>query len=118
MDSGFEVSALQMFALDRSAAAEFLEVYHTVLPEYNAMCEQLQSGPCIALEVRKQSQTVQELRELAGPSDPAIGKVIRPNTIRAQLGENKVINAIHVTDLPEDGPLESEFFFSILQRQQ
>mgnify|MGYP001451422081 CR=1 FL=1 len=31
-------------------------------------------------------------------------------------GESKVKNAVHCTDLPEDGPLEVEYFFGILQQ--
>lgn len=116
MNEGFEISALQMFSLDKNAASEFLEVYQTILPEYNAIVEQMQSGPCIAMEVRTNERPVESLREICGPHDPAIAKVIRPNTIRAEIGENKNTNGVHCTDLPEDGALESEFFFSVLQR--
>lgn len=35
-----------------------------------------------------------------------IARQIRPNTIRAIYGKTKVENAVHVTDLPEDAPLE------------
>jgi len=35
LDEGFEISAMQLFTLDREAAQEFLEVYKTVVPEYN-----------------------------------------------------------------------------------
>jgi nucleoside-diphosphate kinase len=124
MRSGFTITALEMFSLDRQAAEEFLEVYRTVVPEYNAIVEHFTSGPSIALEVcfppnaenGQNNNVVQALRELCGPSDPEIARHIRPNTLRAQFGQNKVKNAVHCTDLPEDGVLESEFFFSILQR--
>jgi len=103
-DAGFDVTAAQLFALDKAAASEFLEVYNSVVPEFNAMVEQLASGACLALEVvRKGGQTVPALRELCGPSDPAIGKAIRPGSLRADFGQNKVLNAVHCTDLPEDG---------------
>lgn len=35
LKAGFEISALQMFWLDRPSAEEFLEVYKNVVPEYN-----------------------------------------------------------------------------------
>ena len=35
-----------------------------------------------------------------------IARKLRPNTLRAQFGKTKVQNAIHCTDLPEDGLLE------------
>ena len=31
---------------------------------------------------------------------------MRPRTLRAQFGKNKIQNAVHCTDLPEDGLLE------------
>jgi nucleoside diphosphate kinase len=43
---------------------------------------------------------------MCGPSDPEIARHIRPNTLRAAFGKDKVKNAVHCTDLPEDGPLE------------
>mmetsp|Transcript_20093 Transcript_20093/g.31426 ORF Transcript_20093/g.31426 Transcript_20093/m.31426 type:complete len:375 (-) Transcript_20093:157-1281(-) len=113
IDDGFEVSAMQQFNLTRIDASEFLDVYQTVLPEYNRMAEELSAGPCIAMEIRAES-SVQALRELVGPHDPELARVLRPKTIRAQYGVDKVMNAVHCTDLPEDGLLEVEYFFRIL----
>jgi nucleoside-diphosphate kinase len=48
---------------------------------------------------------------LCGPIDPEIAKNLRPNTLRAKFGVDRVKNAIHCTDLPEDGVLESQYFF-------
>jgi len=127
LTSGFDVSALELFNLDRQAAEEFLEVYKSVVPEYNAMVEHYTAGPSLAIEVRTPQEspnsnginnTVAKFRELVGPSDPEIARHIRPNTLRAKFGQNKVKNAVHCTDLPEDGVLESEFFFSILQKSR
>lgn len=71
-------------------------------------------GPCIALEIR-QEDAVNKFRELCGPHDPELAKTLRPKTIRAVFGQDRVKNAIHCTDLQEDGVLESEYFFNILQ---
>ena len=57
---------------------------------------------------------MEALREFCGPADPEIARVLRPRSLRAQFGKNKVQNAIHYTDLPEDGELESNYFFNIL----
>jgi nucleoside-diphosphate kinase len=72
------------------------------------MLSQLIAGPLIAMEVRggKGPDTLTQFREFVGPSDPALAKQIRPNSIRAKYGEDKVKNAVHCTDLPEDGVLE------------
>lgn len=47
-----------------------------------------------------------QFRDFAGPADPELGKQIRPNSLRSRFGIDKVKNALHVTDLPEDGVLE------------
>jgi len=48
--------------------------------------------------------------------DPQIGQTLRKETLRAKFGQTKELNAVHCTDLEEDGVLESEYFFSILQK--
>ena len=75
----------------------------------------MSAGSCVAVEVRAEN-CVQELRELCGPHDVSIAKALRPGTIRAKFGHDKVRNAVHCTDLEEDGALESEFFFDILAK--
>ena len=118
MAAGFKVSALEMFHLERANAEEFLEVYKGVVPEYNSMVMELISGPCIALEVvgnAGSSSAVQDVRTLVGPADPEIARHLRPQCLRAKFGVDKIKNSLHCTDLPEDGALESEYFFKILQ---
>lgn len=46
-----------------------------------------------------------------GPSDPELAKQLRPNSLRAKFGLDKVRNGVHCTDLPEDGILEVSFVF-------
>ena len=67
------------------------------------------------MEVCKNSDNVVcEFRELCGPHDPDIAKVLRKDTLRSKFGLDRVQNAVHCTDLPEDGLLECEFFFKVL----
>lgn len=98
------MTAAQLFNVDRPAASEFLEVYKGVLPagEFNALVEELTSGPCFAVEVadRDGADPVEALRQLAGPMDPELGRVLRPDSLRAKFGLNKIKNGVHVTDLP------------------
>ncbi|XP_066521683.1 nucleoside diphosphate kinase 7 isoform X2 [Hoplias malabaricus] len=112
-EAGFDISALQMFSLDRANAEEFLEVYKGVVTEYTSMVAELCSGPCMALEIHH-IDAPREFRAFCGPADPEIAKHLRPNTLRALYGKNKVQNAVHCTDLPEDGLLEVQYFFKIL----
>jgi len=116
IENGLSISALQTHSLLKSQSENFYEVYKTVLPsaQYAAMVGELSSGICVAVEVRAQSDAVLRLRELCGPYDVEIARHLRPNTIRARLGRDNVQNAVHCTDLPEDGVLESQYFFSIL----
>ncbi|XP_033937850.1 nucleoside diphosphate kinase homolog 7 [Pseudochaenichthys georgianus] len=113
--AGFQISALQMFNLDRANAEEFYEVYKGVVTEYASMVTELCSGPCMVLEIHGEN-TPKTFRDFCGPADPEISRHLRPDTVRALHGKDKVKNVVHCTDLPEDGPLEVEYFFKILDR--
>ena len=54
----------------------------------------------------RQEDAVKSFREVCGPHDPEIGKILRGNTIRSKFGIDRIRNAVHCTDLPEDGVLE------------
>ncbi|XP_076661642.1 nucleoside diphosphate kinase homolog 7 isoform X1 [Halictus rubicundus] len=115
--AGYTISAIQQFNVNPFDAEEFLEVYKGVLSDYGAMVGELQSGPCIVMELKHKDQTFDvqgEFRKWCGPMDPDIARQVRPNTLRAKYGKTKVQNAIHCSDLPEDGSLEVEYFFKIL----
>ncbi|XP_035997437.1 nucleoside diphosphate kinase 7 isoform X1 [Fundulus heteroclitus] len=111
--AGFEISALEMFNVDRANAEEFYEVYKGVVTEYPSMVTELCSGPCLVLEIHG-TDVPKSFREFCGPSDPEIARHLRSNTLRALYGKDKVRNAVHCTDLPEDGGLEVQYFFKIL----
>ncbi|EMP34109.1 Nucleoside diphosphate kinase 7 [Chelonia mydas] len=155
LDGGFEISALQLFNMERANVEEFYEIYKGVVAEYTEMVTELCSGPCIALEIR-QLDPQKVFRDFCGPSDPRgelismdgtgdainrslnvlpvdsrtparkrqkrsrwgtrhrphgqeIARHLRPGTLRAIFGKNKIQNAVHCTDLPEDGLLEVRF---------
>ncbi|KAM7444388.1 Nucleoside diphosphate kinase 7 [Porites harrisoni] len=110
---GFEISALQMFHLERANAEEFHEVYKGVVFEYKSMVEELCCGPCLAMEIRAPDAPV-TFREFVGPADPEIARHLRPGTLRAMFGKDKIKNAVHCTDLPEDGLIEVQYFFKVL----
>uniref|UniRef100_A0A7N8WXE7 Nucleoside diphosphate kinase homolog 7 n=1 Tax=Mastacembelus armatus TaxID=205130 RepID=A0A7N8WXE7_9TELE len=111
--AGFEISALEMFNVDRANAEEFYEVYKGVVTEYPSMVTELCSGPCMVLEIHG-TDTPKSFREFCGPADPEIARHLRPTTLRALYGKDKVKNAVHCTDLPEDSVLEVQYFFKIL----
>lgn len=110
---GYEISAIKSLLFDKIQAEEFLEVYKGVIPEYTDHTIQLSSGLSIALEIRAQN-AVETFRQTAGPWDVDMAKELRPDTIRALYGMNRILNAIHCTDLPEDAELECEYCFKLL----
>uniref|UniRef100_A0A8C9Y5Y1 Nucleoside diphosphate kinase homolog 7 n=1 Tax=Sander lucioperca TaxID=283035 RepID=A0A8C9Y5Y1_SANLU len=79
----------------------------------DSMVTELCSGPCMVLEIHG-TDVPQSFRELCGPVDPEISRHLRPTTLRALYGKDKVKNAVHCTDMPEDGVLEVQYFFKIL----
>ncbi|NWI97658.1 NDK7 kinase, partial [Pitta sordida] len=105
LKEGFQISALQMFNMERPNVEEFYEIYRGVVPEYLEMVSELCSGPCIAMEITP-SDPPKVFRDFCGPSDPELARHLRPGTLRAVFGKDKVQNAVHCTDLPEDGLLE------------
>lgn len=113
VQEGFEISAMRLWHLDKVMAEEFFDVYKGVLPEYPEVVYQMSNGPALVLEVR-QEDAVNSFRKLVGPHDPEVAKHLRPDTLRARFGVDRVRNAVHCTDLPEDGLLEVEYFFNIL----
>jgi nucleoside-diphosphate kinase len=116
LQAQFAVTAAALVTVDRARAADFLEVYKGVVPEYGRMVEELTAGPALVLEICAQQQggsgggggesIVQQLREAAGPADPELARLLRPHSLRARFGA-----ALHVTDLESDGRSEVAFFF-------
>ncbi|CAH4031242.1 nucleoside diphosphate kinase 7-like [Pieris brassicae] len=113
----FYVSAIALFSVKLMNAEEFYEIYKGVLPEYEAMCIHLAEGKCVALEVKSDDASiniVSEFRKVCGPRDPDLARQLYPESIRALYGKSILYNAVHCTDLPEDGELEVEYFFKLL----
>lgn len=117
---GVTIMAMELFNLDRTTAAEFLEVYEGVVPHFNETVDHYTTGPCIALELvgSHPESVVAKFRENAGPWDVEMAKELQPHTLRARFGHDRVRNAVHCTDLADDGVLESEYFFDILSKRQ
>ena len=116
VDGGFAIEALESFVLDKTQAAEFLEVYKGVSPVYTDAVNELSNGPCVAIALsRSGGGAVDAARALAGPHEYAYADQLRRQTLRAKFGRNDVQNAVHTTDLADDAALELEFFFALMQ---
>eukprot|EP00842_Homolaphlyctis_polyrhiza_P006598 jgi/Hompol1/693/HPOL_000814-RA len=102
-NGGYNITDMELFHLDRANGEDFLEVYKGV-----SMLDQMTAGPLIAMEISGDADVATRFREFTGPTDPEIAKQLRPDSIRAKYGVDKVRNTLHCTDLPEDGVLEAK----------
>ena len=111
LKAGFKLIALKMTHLTAEKAGEFYAV-HSARPFYGELVEFMSRGPIIAAIIEKEN-AVADFRKLIGATDPAKAD---KGTIRqlfaASLGEN----AIHGSDSDENARVESDFFFSNLER--
>jgi nucleoside-diphosphate kinase len=111
-ENGFSILSMKMIFLTRNQCEEFHEIYKGVVGEYLQMVNHLQSGACLALEIQGNDEDVHaKFRAFCGPADPKVAKIVRPHTLRAHFGIDKVLNAVHCTDLREDNMLELEYIF-------
>lgn len=117
MNESFKILQLENFKLNRAQSEEFLEVYKDVIPEFHQIAEELAEGPCVALALQKEAFAVGTLRKIVGPHDSQVGKALKDGSVRGVFGKDKVRNAVHCTDLEEDGELECEFFFLLLKNK-
>ncbi|NWQ61949.1 NDK7 kinase, partial [Neopipo cinnamomea] len=112
LKEGFQISALQMFNMERPNAEEFYEIYKGVVPEYLVSLRRIKEAqvPCLDKAVGFPMPQVQpdKFHIFCNPGDPlnAAARHLRPGTLRAVFGKDKIQNAVHCTDLPEDGLLE------------
>ena len=113
IDEGFEVESIISLHLSMNMAEDFFSVYRKIYASYVLSLEHICSGPSIALLISKPSSStaVQDFRAFCGPLEPDIAKILRPQSLRAIFGKDTVQNAVHCTDLPEDGEMESKYFF-------
>jgi nucleoside-diphosphate kinase len=124
LESNFRVAALMSVHLTSFIAEEFFQSYRGVIQEYSQALQSICSGPCLAIAVVQNETTtrfadtcgdlVSDFRDFVGPCNPQLAKVLRPKSLRALYGVNLVDNAVHCTDLSEDGEMECRFFFQTL----
>ncbi|WP_339734568.1 nucleoside-diphosphate kinase [uncultured Sunxiuqinia sp.] len=110
-DSGFKVRAIKMTQLTKDQAGEFYAV-HKDKPFYEDLTTFMSSGPIVAMILEKEN-AVNDFRKLIGATDPADAE---EGTIRKLYAESKSHNAVHGSDSDENAQIESDFFFSKLER--
>jgi nucleoside-diphosphate kinase len=72
----------------------------------------MSSGPIVAAILEKDN-AIEDFRKLIGATDPSKAA---PGTIRAMFAKSIDANAIHGSDSDENAKIESDFFFSMMER--
>ena len=110
-EAGFKFRALKLLKLGPEQAGLFYSV-HKGKPFYNSLVQFMSSGPVIAAILEKDN-AVEDFRVLIGATDPAKAE---KGTIRYLYGTDLQQNAVHGSDSDENAVIESDFFFSKVER--
>jgi nucleoside-diphosphate kinase len=102
---------MKLTKLSAEKAGEFYAV-HKQRPFYGELVEFMSSGPIIAAILEKKD-AVADFRKLIGATDPAKADA---GTIRKLYAASVGENAVHGSDSDENAIIESDFFFSGLER--
>ena len=108
---GFKIVALKMTRLSTDKAGEFYAI-HKERSFYGELVEFMSSGPIIAAILEKEN-AVTAFRDLIGATNPAQAA---EGTIRKLFATSVGENAVHGSDSDENAKIESDFFFSVLER--
>ena len=109
--AGFLIRAIKLTRLSHEQAGEFYAV-HKERAFYGELVKFMSSGPIIAAILKKEN-AVDDFRTLIGATDPAKAD---EGTIRKQFASSVGENAVHGSDSNENAIIESDFFFSKLER--
>lgn len=109
--AGFRIVALKMTRLSAEKAGEFYAI-HKGKPFYEELVEFMSSGHIVAAILEKEN-AVESFRKLIGATNPAHAE---EGTIRKLYATSLGRNAIHGSDSDENATIESDFFFSGLEK--
>jgi nucleoside-diphosphate kinase len=110
-EAGFVIKAMKMTRLTASQAGAFYAV-HKERPFYGSLVEYMSSGPIVAAILEKEN-AVEDYRKLIGATNP---ENAAEGTIRKIYATNLQENAVHGSDSDENAIIESDFFFSKIER--
>lgn len=109
--AGFKILAMKYMRLTKEQAGKFYEV-HKERPFFGELTEYMCSGPIVAAILTKDN-AVADYRQLIGATDPTKAD---EGTIRKLFAKSIAANAVHGSDSNENANIESNFFFSQLER--
>lgn len=106
LQEGFAIRAMKLMHLTKREAEGFYAV-HEGKPFFEELTEFMSSGACLPLVLEK-DDAVAAWRRVIGATDPAEAD---EGTLRKEYAESLGRNAVHGSDSPENGRLESAYFF-------
>lgn len=109
--AGFAIKAMKWTRLTKDQAGAFYAI-HKERPFYGELVEFMSSGPIVAAVLEKEN-AVADFRKLIGATNPAQAD---EGTIRKDFAASVGENAVHGSDSNENAVIESDFFFSRLER--
>ncbi len=109
--AGFKILAMKYMRLTKDQAGQFYAV-HKERPFYGELTEYMSNGPIVAAVLTKEN-AVADYRKLIGATDPTKAD---DGTIRKVFAKSIAANAVHGSDSDENASIESDFFFSQLER--
>lgn len=114
IDLGLEPTAFAQRAFSAAEANRFLRAYRGVLPDMEGTIASFVGNVWVLqfVSLDDSVDVVSTVREACGPFDPVIAKKLFPKTIRARFGKDCAHNGIHCCDLPGEGPVYADFFFT------
>ena len=126
---GFHIFGIQTYILSKKETEDFYEIYKGLSNrDFAGLIRQGASGRCLTLAVSQGRglQLTEEIpsvaeafRKICGPANPEVCRVLFPDSLRAKYGNILIEeNAVHCSDLEEDGLLEVEYFFTLMQPYQ
>ncbi|HEY3294360.1 MAG TPA: nucleoside-diphosphate kinase [bacterium] len=104
---GFNVTGLRYLHLTKEQAEAFYAV-HKERPFFSGLVAYMTSGPVVVGRLEREG-AVDHWRKVIGATNP---EKADPGTIRKLYGTNIESNAVHGSDSPENGEIETNFFFA------
>ncbi|WP_298301812.1 nucleoside-diphosphate kinase [Hydrotalea sp.] len=111
IEAGFTIKAMKWTKLTTEQAGEFYAI-HKKRPFFGELVTFMSSGPIVAAILEKKN-AVNDFRKLIGATNPAQAE---EGTIRKKYAASVGENAVHGSDSDENALIESDFFFSKLER--
>lgn len=110
-EAGFKIQAMKYTRLSAEQAGSFYEI-HKGKPFYESLVEFMSSGPIVAVLLEK-NNAIEDFRKLIGATNPENAE---DGTIRKLFANSLQQNAVHGSDSDENAIIESDFFFSKVER--